>query len=417
VTEQSPIAEPLPPEAREPWRSFLRSMFRVGVNSFGGPVAQIGFMHDEAVVRRRWLTDAQFVQLLNFANVLPGPEALEIAIHLGYLRRGIAGGIVAGLLFIWPGYVSLTALGWAYVEFGEVRWLQAFFEGLRPLALGLLAAAVIRLSTRTLHGAFAVGIAAGACAAKWLFDAPFLAVLGVAALIGVLLARWRGALPRAAHGLLMAAALAGGAGFALAIADPPPSPGRTPIETERRARGAPSPTAGRLGEVAWLNARAAMITFGGAYTALPFFREQAVERYQWMTDAQMLDALALGETTPGPLISVGVFISYLASGFSGATVGAFCLFLPSFVLVLGLARHVGRILRLPRAHDALWGISAATIGLVVALSAQVAPSSIRGWHSVAIAAAVFVAVWRLGASILLLALVIGGVSAAWAALT
>ena len=413
MTEPSPIAEPLPPGRREPWGSFLRSMFRVGINSFGGPVAQIGFMHDEAVVRRGWVTDGQFVQLLNFANVLPGPEALEIAIHLGYLRRGVAGGIVAGLLFIWPGFVSLTALGWAYVEFGEVRWLQAFFEGLRPLALGLLAAAVVRLSKRTLRGAIAVGIAGAACAAKLLWEVPFLAVLGAGAVLGVLLARWRHAVPSGAHGVLIVAVLVVCAGCAVAFA----GMGRSPEDSPVDAPAPVEPDVGRLWDVAWLNARAALITFGGAYTALPFFREQVVERYRWMTDAQVLDALALGETTPGPLICVGVFISYLAAGLAGAMVGTFCLFLPSFVLVLGLARHVGGILRLPRAHDALWGISAATIGLVLALSAEIAPSSIRGWASVAIAAAVFVAVWRFRVSVLLLALIIGGASAAWAVLT
>ena len=102
----------LPPKERESWGSFLRTMAWVGINTFGGPVAQIGFMHKVAVEQRRWLTDGQFVHLLNFANVLPGPEALEISIHLGYLRRGIWGGIVAGLLFIWPGFISLTALAW-----------------------------------------------------------------------------------------------------------------------------------------------------------------------------------------------------------------------------------------------------------------------------------------------------------------
>src|SRR5512134_245761 len=139
---------PLARDRRDAWGPFLRTMARVGVNTFGGPVAQIGFMHKVAVEQRRWLSDGQFVHLLNFANVLPGPEALEIAIHLGYLR----GGIAAGVLFIWPGFVALTALAWVYESYGHVAGVAGFLDGVRPVAMALVAAAAVRISKKALKG-------------------------------------------------------------------------------------------------------------------------------------------------------------------------------------------------------------------------------------------------------------------------
>src|SRR5262245_12589321 len=172
TTELAPL--PLPAAEREPWGSFLRSMFKVGINTFGGPVAQIGVMHEEAVLRRNWLTDGQFVHLINFANILPGPEALEIAIHLGYLRRGVRGGIAAGLLFIWPGFVTLTALGWIYTRFGKLAGVDAFFAGIRPVALALIIFAVVRLASRTMKGVPAALLMIASFLAHFVLGVPFL---------------------------------------------------------------------------------------------------------------------------------------------------------------------------------------------------------------------------------------------------
>ena len=395
-------------------------MFWVGINSFGGPVAQIGVMHQEAVERRKWVTDAEFVHLLNFANILPGPEALEIAIHLGYLRRGLLGGIVAGLLFIWPGFVSLTALAWIYLTYGKLQGVTGFLDGMRPAAMALIAAAAIRLSSRALKGPAAYTLMTIAFLASYLIGAPFLLVLFGSGLLGLWLSRpGAGAPAKLVHGwipLLLSAALFSGAGWA-ATASKVSGDASSPV-ARSAAESPPVPEAGlsRLTEVAWLNTKAALITFGGAYTVLPYLREQAVVRYRWVSDAQMIDALALGETTPGPLISIGVLISYLAAGWAGAVVGCFFLFLPSFVFVLTLASHIQKVEALPGARSFLWGISAGTIGLILSLSAQLIPQSIDTFFAGAVAIAAFVALWRWKWNIIVVVMLAGMVGLARAAL-
>jgi chromate transporter len=389
---------PLPVAEREPWPSFLRTMFWVGLNTFGGPVAQIGVMHREAVDRRRWVSDGEFVHLLNFANVLPGPEALELAIHLGYLRRGVLGGVAAGLLFIWPGFVSLTALGWMYARFGDVAAVSAALDGIRPVAVALIAFAVVRLSTKALKGRVAFALTAGAFVASFVLGVPFLLLLAGGGVAGVLLARK--ARPTSGPGsqrlALAMVAVAFGAGLALGPRAPAAERVTSPGVAFAQESGL-----GRQVEIAWVNTKAALATFGGAYTVLPYMREQFVREKRWVGAAQIADALAMGETTPGPLISFGIFLSYLAGGLTGAIVGCVSLFLPSFVLVLGLGRHIEKVERIPRAPEFLWGVSAATIGLILAMAAQVVPLSIEGLVDAAIAATAFVALWRLEVNLLL----------------
>ncbi|HEY3177162.1 MAG TPA: chromate transporter [Candidatus Polarisedimenticolia bacterium] len=350
--DETVAPRPLPPEEREPWGSFLRSMFRVGVNTFGGPVAQIGVMHKEAVETLRWVADAQFVHLLDFANILPGPEALEIAIHLGYLRRGVRGGIVAGLLFILPGFVSLTALAWMYHRYGQVPAVTAFLDGIRPIALALIATAAVRLSGRSLKVGLSYLLMGTAFVASFLMRAPFVVVLGSSGLLGLLLAHHRkSANESKTHGWALTALV-----ILLIVGNQlwprtsgKPAEGLPGRETTNLS-GGPEVTVTRLGQIAWVNTKAALLTFGGAYTVLPVLREQTIGRYGWLTDRQVIDALALGETTPGPLISIGVFLSYLAGGFPGAAVGCVFLFLPSFLFVLGLARYVEKVENLPYAR-------------------------------------------------------------------
>jgi chromate transporter len=370
----------------------------IGLNSFGGPVAQIGVMHREAVDRRRWVTDGEFVHLLNFANVLPGPEALELAIHLGYLRRGVAGGVAAGLLFIWPGFVTLTFLGWVYVEYGDVRAVSAVLGGVRPVAVALIAFAVVRLSTKALKGYVAYALMGATFVGSFALRVPFVLLLLAGGAAGSLLRRrastsaHRGA--QAPAIALVALALA--AGFAVERPAAGPATGRGPTAALAQETGAK-----RHAEIAWVNTKAALVTFGGAYTVLPYMREQFVREKGWVGDAQIADALALAETTPGPLISFGIFLSYLSGGLAGALVGGVFLFLPSFVLVLGLGRHIDKVERIPGAPAFLWGVSAATIGLILAMSAQVVPMSVHGVLDAAVAAAAFVALWRLDANLLL----------------
>jgi chromate transporter len=391
-----PGSAPLPPEQRDSWRAFLRAFAWIGLNSFGGPVAQIGVMHEEAVEKRGWVTGDQFLQLLNFANLLPGPEALELAIHLGWLRRGVAGGLVAGMLFVLPGFVSLTALGWLYVTWGRLELVSAILDGIRPVGIGLIAAAALRISAKALGDRLALALCGGAFLAKYLLDVPFVLLLVACGAMGIILAS-RGAarvdapLRFAFFGLLVAVVVA------LSFTRSAPV---SPDLAAPSQRVVSSSDPERLAAIAWVNTKAALVTFGGAYTVLPYLREQFVDRHRWLPDAAMIDALALAETTPGPLISVGVFLSYLAGGFAGACVGALFLFGPSFLFVLGLSRHMLRIERLPRSREFLRGVSAGTLGLILALSAQLVPSMVRDPFSAAVGLAAFVAVVRWKANVI-----------------
>jgi len=390
-------------------------MTGVGLNSFGGPVAQIGVMHRVAVEERRWVSEAQFVHLLNFANILPGPEALEIAIHLGYIRRGVWGGIAAGVLFIWPGFFTLTLLAWIYQSWGHLGPVAGFLDGIRPVAMALVAAAAVRISRKALQGGIAYLLMTASFLASFLFGVQFLIILVGCGLLGLGLGRYRRATtqPRA-FGWMFLALVAGllawrmagpvGAGFVPAAGETLPGSPSAAAESETRSDKTP----GRLADIAWVNTKAALVTFGGAYTVLPYLREQVVHVHPWLTDRQVVDALALGETTPGPLICVGVFLSFLAGGLPGALVGCLFLFLPSFVLVLTLGRSIERVEKIPRSRDVLWGFSAGTLGLILALAAGLVPASLPGAAAWILAAAAFLAVhrWRVNPLLVVLA---GGV--------
>jgi chromate transporter len=409
---------PLARDGRDAWGTFLRTMAWVGLNSFGGPVAQIGFMHKVAVEEKRWLSDGQFVHLLNFANVIPGPEALEIAIHLGYLRRGIAGGVAAGLLFIWPGFVTLTILAWVYQTYGHVPAIAGFLDGVRPVAIALVAAAAVRISKRALKGRLSYAVMTAAFLASYILNVFFVGILVGCGLLGLTLGRHRRDAKQSSSrvpGWLFIVLVAGFViGARLWSSPQVPEVANVPhVEQGPRPRQAqPEISAGRLMDVAWVNTKAALVTFGGAYTVLPYLREQTVDRYRWLSDREVVDGLALGETTPGPLISIGIFLSYLAAGLPGAVVGCFFLFLPSFLLVLVLGRYMERIENLPHARDVLWGFSAGTLGLIIALAADLVPPSIPNLFSGLVAALAFVAVWRFDVNLIVVVLVGGGLGLA-----
>lgn len=390
--QQALAPRPLAPEVRDPWLGFLRTFTKIGINSFGGPVAQIGVMHEEAVERQKWLTGPEFVHVMNFANLLPGPEALEIAIHLGWLRRGVAGGIAAGLLFVLPGFVSLTLLGWLYATLGHLPAVDGLLAGIRPVAGALLVWAAVRLGDKALRAWPALVLAAAAFVAHGWLGVPFaLLLLGCGAL-GLGIVRLQAATRPLPHRTLWVAALVAAAlasGIALQH-----SPTGKPLQNPAAAVEFQARQPAALGDIAWVNTKAALLTFGGAYTVLPYLREQMVQRHGWVTDGEVADALALGETTPGPLISFGIFLSYLAAGLAGALVGGLCLFLPSFVLVLTLAPHIARVESLSGTRGFLWGVSAGTIGLLLSLGAQVVPDSVQGGFGLTLAAAALVALWR-----------------------
>jgi chromate transporter len=304
-------------EARPSLRELCAYFAKLGWLAFGGPVAQIGLMHLDCVERRRWIGEDEFVRALNFCHVLPGPEALQLAIYIGFKQRSYLGGLLAGLLFIFPGYVTLAALAAVYVHYGSAGAVLGVLWGFRPVALALIAAAMWRIGKAALRSWEQGVLAVLAFAAFHFGQVSFIAVLAACGAAYWLLQRGRRAPPVAAVALPFL-----------------PDWGR------------------RLAGVSWFFLKVGLVSFGGAYAALPYMRQAAVQDHGWLTDAQMIDGLALGETTPGPLISIGVFVGFLAGQPLGvpwlsATAAAFWLFLPSFAFVLAGAPYVDALTRRP----------------------------------------------------------------------
>lgn len=363
---------------------------KLGWLAFGGPVGQIGLMHLEVVERRRWLDEEEFLQALNFCHVLPGPEALQLAIYIGWRKRGYVAGVLAGVLFILPGFLTLTALGWIYVRFGKRPEVLGILWGFRPVGLALLVAALVRISRAALKGPFPVALAILAFFAFSVVRLPFLVVLIGC---GALYIGWRTAAGRSAA--------AGATALALL------APGQA---------HAASPVAERLFDISWFFLKVGLFSFGGAYAVLPYIREGAVTTYGWLTDHQMIDALALGETTPGPLISIGIFVGYLAgyqrgAGLSGAVAATFWLFLPSFVFVLGAASHMRWLTSKARVKQFLQGVTCGVVGLMFSVSivlarVALAPGGRVDPWTVALALAAFLALtfwkWRLNVVVVVL---------------
>jgi len=338
----------------------LRFWLKLGCISFGGPAGQIAIMHTELVERRRWISEQRFLHALNYCMLLPGPEAQQLATYIGWLLHRTGGGIAAGALFVLPSLFLLIALSWVYLRFGDVPVVAGIFFGLKPAVTALVLHAAHRIGTRALKNRWMWGIAAASFVAIFAFDTPFPAIVLAAGLVGHLGARrW----PRVF-------ALGGGHGSAQASVGPALIDDHTPTPLHARfsrrrllavlgaglglwavafaALVATSGLQGTLAQMAWFFTKAALLTFGGAYAVLPYVHQGAIETHQWLSAAQMMDGLALGETTPGPLIMVVAFVGFVGGwlqqvlgpdalflgGALAACVVTFFTFLPSFVFIL-----------------------------------------------------------------------------------
>jgi chromate transporter len=367
--------------------------FKLGWLAFGGPVGQIGLMHLDVVERRRWLTEAEFVRALNFCHVLPGPEALQLAIYIGYKQRGYLAGALAGLLFILPGYVTLTALAWIYVHFGKTPQVLGVLWGFRPVGLALLLAALVRISRAALKGILPIALAIAAFVAFFFAHLPFIVVL-LGCGVAYIAIRHFGTPTAAATSIAALIML--------------------PVRAD-----AADATA-RLIDISWFFLKVGLFSFGGAYAVLPYIRDGSVAQYGWITDPQMIDALALGETTPGPLISIGIFVGYLAGNgrgvpWLGATAATFWLFLPSFVFVLATARYMDWLTTRPGIKEFLKGVTSGVVGLMFSISIPLAvvafmPKGTIDWWTVVLGLGAFTLLtfwkWRLNVVVVVLA---GGV--------
>jgi chromate transporter len=372
----------------------LRFWLKLGFISFGGPAGQIAIMHAELVERRRWISEKRFLHALNYCMVLPGPEAQQLATYIGWLMHRTWGGLAAGALFVLPSLFILIALSWIYVRFGNLPLVAGIFYGIKPAVTALVLQAAHRIGTRALKNRWMWAIATAAFVAIFAFDTPFPAIVVAAALIGHFGAK-------AAPTVF---ALGGGhggakAGYGPALIDddtPPPAHARFARSTLWRvlaigallwagAMGAVVAAQGwqsTLAQMSWFFTKAALVTFGGAYAVLPYVYQGAVETHQWLTGPQMIDGLALGETTPGPLIMVVAFVGFVGgwakavlgpeSLFLGAalaaTVVTFFTFLPSFVFILAGGPLVEATHGKLGFTAPLSAITAAVVGVIVNLA-------------------------------------------------
>jgi len=333
---------------------------KLGCISFGGPAGQMAIMHTELVERRRWISEKRFLHALNYCMVLPGPEAQQLATYIGWLMHGTRGALAAGMLFVLPSLLLLVLLSWIYIAFGSLPVVAAVFYGIKPAVTALVLHAAHRIGSRALKNRWLWIIAAAAFVAIFALDAPFPAIVLVAALVG----HWGG--QRWPHVFETGSGHAGSAqAHPPALIDDDTSTPAHALFTRRRlarvlAVGiglwllamavlmALYGVQGTLTQMGWFFTKAALMTFGGAYAVLPYVFQGAVEDFGWLSAQQMIDGLALGETTPGPLIMVVAFVGFLGgwlhpmlgadglfwSGALAASVVTFFTFLPSFVFIL-----------------------------------------------------------------------------------
>jgi chromate transporter len=382
-------ARPAPPSFREAFWFWLK----LGFISFGGPAGQIAVMHQELVERRRWISERRFLHALNYCMVLPGPEAQQLATYIGWLMHRTRGGIVAGGLFVLPSLFILIALSWIYLAFGHTPLVAGLFFGIKPAVTAIVLHAAHRIGSRALKNGALWAIAAAAFVAIYALDVPFPLIVLAAGLTGAVGGRWSPQhFSTGGHGAASAAY-----GPAV-IDDDTPTPPHAQHRWSRVARvatiglllwalsmGALALSVGwngTLTQMGWFFTKAALLTFGGAYAVLPYVVQGAVDQQHWLTAAQMIDGLALGETTPGPLIMVVAFVGFVggwthqvlgphslaAGGALAATVVTWFTFLPSFVFILLGGPFVESTHQNLKFTAPLTAITAAVVGVILNLA-------------------------------------------------
>jgi len=350
-------------------RDLFAAFGRIGLLSFGGPAGQIALMHRELVEERNWLDEARFLHALNFCMLLPGPEAMQLATYAGWLKRGIAGGLIAGLLFVLPGFLVMLGLSAAFFFYGERPAAEGVLLGLKAAVLAIVFQALVRVAGRALKTPLAWALAPAAFIAIALLRLPFpLIVLG-SGLIGLGFSLMRNRVNRHEPSSIDSYQKGGSLRAILLWGTIWLMPLLTIVGLF------PGPFA----DMAMFFSKAAVVTFGGAYAVLAYVGQQAVEVHGWLMPGDMLAGLGLAETTPGPLILVLVFVGFLggarsleqmpiAGGITGALVALFFTFAPCFLWIFGGAPHVERLRGVTWLSDALAAITAAVVGVIANLA-------------------------------------------------
>jgi chromate transporter len=422
MTEPAQV-RPTQPSLAEAFPYWLK----LGFISFGGPAGQIAMMHTELVEKRRWISEHRFLHALNYCMLLPGPEAIQLAIYIAWLMHGVLGAVVAGVLFFLPAFVLLSALAAVYLNFGDVPLVAGIFYGIKPAVVAIVLFAAWRIGSRALKNELLYGIAALAFVGIFFFKIDFPWIVLAAAILGAI------------GGKLAPAKFKGGGGHGASnkaygpalIDDDTPPPAHAAFSWGKLALmtvaclllggGVLAAVSGQstLKDMGEFFTGAAFLTIGGAYAVLPYVYQGAVEQFGWLTGAQMMDGLALGETTPGPLIMVVTWVGYLGgvtkqiyadpivAGVAGAAVATFFTFLPSFWFILAGGPAVESTRGELKFTAPLTAITAAVVGVIVNLAVFFAwhtfwpqgtgEAPFGGsfeWLPVLVAAAAFVALWK-----------------------
>jgi chromate transporter len=453
---------PSTPPAPVPFWEAFRYWLKLGFISFGGPAGQISMMHTDLVEQRRWISEHRFLHALNYCMMLPGPEATQLAIYIGWLMHGVTGGIVAGVLFVLPSLLLLTGLSWVYIAYGDLPAVAGVLYGIKPAVVAIVVFAAYRIGSKALKNGVLWALAAAAFVAIFAFNLPFPLIVLAAAVIGYLGGRFAPDKFKAGGGH---GASHQSYGPAL-IDDHTPVPAYARFSWPRVIVFAVAGVAiwfvtmavlywqgawqGTLTQMGWFFTKAAFLTIGGAYAVLPYVCQSGVDHYQWLTMPQMIDGLALGETTPGPLIMVVTFVGFIGGwtkqvfgadllavgGVAGAVVATFFTFLPSFLFILVGGPAIEASRHEPRLSGPLTAITAAVVGVILNLGIFFAyhvlwpatrgnACSARGvleagafagnfeWFSLLIGVAAFVALWRYKLNIMTVIGACAAVGLAW----
>ncbi len=359
------------------WREVFLYFLFLGFVNVGGPVAQITMMYNHMVEKRKWLSKDRFVKIMAFCHMLPGPEALQLAIYVGYLKRKLWGGILAGLTFILPGAIVMIVLSWLYVKYGKLPPVNNALFVLKPAVLGIIAAGIIKLGRAAIRNIFLASLLVAAFIGMRFGGINFLLILVIAGALNLLIEEgW----PRLKTGAPTLPVTIGAIALLLPFIN------------------------SRLFQIAWLFLKTGLFSFGGAYASLVFVQRGAVAQYHWLTDGQLLDGVAMSVATPGPFMLFTTFAGYLAGGFAGAVLATFFVFLPSFIFVIGGTHYIEKVRDNRAIQTFLAGVSAAVVGVIAVVSLDLVPEAIVGWPSVAIAVIAFLLIVWLKRDVALVAI-------------
>jgi chromate transporter len=366
----------------------LALFVKLGVTAFGGPAAHIAMMEDEVVTRRRWLTRERFLDLLGATNLIPGPNSTEMAIHIGFVRAGIAGLVVAGVSFILPAALITLGCAWVYDQFQTVPQAEALLYGIKPAVIAVILNAVWRLGKTAAKGPFLIGVGFLVLLLVLFGINEIVALLGggIAGILWQFRSRWR------TGKMLVGFAWLPSSNLALAATAAPPS----------------SVTLSSLG---LFFLKIGCVLFGSGYVLVAFLQGELVEQYQWLTQQQLLDAVAIGQFTPGPVLTTATFIGYVLAGPAGALVATLGIFGPSFLFVLTTNPLIPRLRQSAVAGAFLDAVNVSAIGLMAAVTVELALHTLTDWGAglIALVSAVVLFRYKINSAWL----VLGGAAIGW----